>query len=93
MGEDEKTPRLSTRQLLGHVPKFPGLFRHSINGTYYGIKKIAGKRKEYSLDAMDRKVAEKRLACVAKLSGSRRDEAASSIRKRLAQELDQAPFK
>jgi len=55
MGDDVKTPRLSTRQLLGKIPNVPGLYRHTINGTYYGIKKISGKRKEHSLDTTDRK--------------------------------------
>ena len=52
--------RLSTRQLLSKIPNYPCLFRHH-NGTYYGIKKIAGKRKEHSLDTTDRKIAERRL--------------------------------
>ncbi len=55
-----QTPRRSTRQLLGKIPNFPGLYRHSVNGIYYAIKKIAGKRKEHSLDTSDRKIAERR---------------------------------
>jgi hypothetical protein len=55
-----QTDRRSTRQLLGKLPNFPGLYRHTVNDTYYAIKKIAGKRKEHSLDTTDRKVAERR---------------------------------
>jgi integrase len=61
MGDDTKMPRRSTYQLLGKIPNHPGLYRHTVNDTYYGIKKISGKRKEHSLDTTDRKVAEKRL--------------------------------
>jgi integrase len=53
--------RKSTRQLLDKVQGAQWLFRHSINGTYYGQKKINGKRKEHSLDTTDRKIAERRL--------------------------------
>lgn len=53
--------RRSTRQLLVKVQNYPGLYRHSINKTYYGIKKITGKRKERSLLTTDRKLAERRL--------------------------------
>jgi hypothetical protein len=53
--------QLSTRQLLQKIPNYPCLFRHSVNGNYYGIKKIAGKRKEHSLDTKDRKLAERKL--------------------------------
>ncbi len=53
--------RPSTRQLLDKIPNVPSLYRHSVNGTYYGIKKIAGKRKEHSLDTTDRKIAERKL--------------------------------
>ena len=52
--------RPSTRQLLDKIPNVPGLYRHSVNGTYYGIKKNAGKRKEHSLDTTDRKIAERK---------------------------------
>jgi hypothetical protein len=30
------------------------MFRHKTNGTYYGIKKHGGKRKEHSLDTTER---------------------------------------
>ena len=60
VNDEAQTPRRSTRQLLGKVPNFPGLYRHSINSTYYAIKKVGGKRKEHSLDTTDRKVAERR---------------------------------
>lgn len=53
--------RLSTRQLLNKVPNVPSLYRHSLNNTYYGIKKRDGKRREHSLDTTDRKIAERRL--------------------------------
>lgn len=53
--------RLSTRQLLDKVPNVQCLYRHSVNGTYYAIKKWAGKRREHSLDTTDRKIAERRL--------------------------------
>ncbi len=53
--------RPSTRQLLDKIPNVPSLYRHSVNGTYYGIKKLAGKRKEHSLDTADRKIAERKL--------------------------------
>jgi len=58
--EPAQTTRRSTRQLLGKIPNFPGLYRHTINGIYYAIKKKSGKRKEHSLDTTDRKVAERR---------------------------------
>jgi integrase len=51
----------STRQLLAKIPNFPFLYRHTINGNYYGIKKIARKRHEHSLRTIDRKVAERKL--------------------------------
>jgi integrase len=56
------TNQKSTRQLLDKIQKFPCLYRHTLNGTYYGIKKISGKRKEHSLQTIDRKIAERKLA-------------------------------
>jgi hypothetical protein len=53
--------RPSTRQLLDKIPNVPCLYRHSVNGTYYGIKKKAGKRKEHSLETDDRKIADRKL--------------------------------
>src|SRR5262245_13288105 len=53
---------LSTRQLLVMISNYPCLYRHSVSGTYYGIKKLSGKRKEHSLDTKDRKLAERYLA-------------------------------
>jgi len=38
------------------VPQVPCLYRHSLSRKYYGIKKVGGKRKEHSLDAIDRKL-------------------------------------
>ena len=61
MGEVTQTPRRSTRQLLGKIPNFPGLYRHALNDNYYAIKKVAGKRKEHSLETTDRKIAERKL--------------------------------
>ncbi|MEI6393061.1 MAG: hypothetical protein WCT12_18400 [Verrucomicrobiota bacterium] len=52
----DKTKRLSTRHLLANIPNYPCLFRHNNSGTYYGIKKHGGKRKErkeHSLDTTD----------------------------------------
>ncbi len=43
------------------IANFPGLYRHSISGRYYGAKKLRGKRKERSLRTTDRKIAERRL--------------------------------
>jgi len=51
----------STRQLLEKIPNYPCLYRHSVNGNYYGIKKHGGKRKEHSLKTDDRKIAERKL--------------------------------
>jgi len=52
----------STRQLLEKIPTVQCLFRHKLNSTYYGIKKVSGKRKEHSLQTSDRKIAERKLA-------------------------------
>jgi integrase len=52
----------STRQLLDKIPTVQCLYRHKLNGTYYGIKKQSGKRKEHSLQTADRKIAERKLA-------------------------------
>ncbi len=40
---------------------FPGLYRHSRSGRYYGFKKLRGKGRECSLRTTDRKIAERRL--------------------------------
>ncbi len=56
------TNQQSTRQLLEKIPNFPCLYRHTLNETYYGIKKVSGKRKEHSLQTADRKIAERKLA-------------------------------
>ena len=42
------------------VPNYPGLYRHSRSGRYYGFKKLHGKRRECSLRTTDRKIAERR---------------------------------
>lgn len=53
--------RPSTRQLLVKISNYPCLYRHKINGRYYGIKKYRGKRKEHFLGTTDRKLAERKL--------------------------------
>jgi integrase len=55
-----QAPGRSTWLLLGKNPSFPNLYRHSVNGTYYAMKEIVGKRKEHSLETSDRKLAERR---------------------------------
>jgi integrase len=55
------TNQQSTRQLLEKIPNFPCLYRHKVNDTYYGVKKISGKRKEHSLKTTERKLAERKL--------------------------------
>ena len=55
------TNQQSTRQLLERIPNFPCLYRHKVNDTYYGVKKISGKRKEHSLKTTERKLAERKL--------------------------------
>jgi site-specific recombinase XerD len=60
--ESDGTAGKSTRQLLVKIPNVSCLYRHSVNGTYYGIKKLGDKRKEHSLDTKDRKIAERKLA-------------------------------
>ncbi len=57
-----ESKKLTTRQLLVKIPNFACLYRHSVNGTYYGITKRGGKRKEHSLATDDRKIAERKLA-------------------------------
>lgn len=52
----------STRQQLEKIPNFPCLYRHKLNGTYYAVKKHAGKKKDRSLQTTDRKIAERTLA-------------------------------
>ena|ERR1700733_3236735 len=56
------TQQLSTRQLLDKIQNFPCLYRHKLNANYYAIKRVAGKRKEHSLQTTDRKIAERKLA-------------------------------
>ncbi len=43
------------------IANFPGLYRHTRSGRYYGAKKLRGKRRECSLRTTDRKIAERRL--------------------------------
>jgi hypothetical protein len=42
------------------VPNIPGLYRNTVSGRYYGVKKLRGNRKERSLRTTDRKIAERR---------------------------------
>lgn len=42
------------------VPGCIGLYRHSVTGRYYAVKKVKGKKKERSLETTDRKIAERR---------------------------------
>ena len=51
--------RKSTRQLLAKIPNVPCLYRHKLNGTYYGVKKAGRKRKEHSLGTTDGKLGER----------------------------------
>ena len=48
-----------TRELLENIA--PNLYRHRENGSYYGIKKIAGKIKSHALHTADRKTADGKL--------------------------------
>jgi hypothetical protein len=57
VADKRQAPCHSTRQLLGKIPNFPGLYRHSVNDIYYGCKKVAGKWKDHFLDTTDRKRA------------------------------------
>jgi len=43
------------------VANYPYLYRHTVSGRYYGVKKIKGKKRESSLKTSDRKIAERRL--------------------------------
>jgi hypothetical protein len=57
-----EAPAKSNRQLLAKISNVPNLYRHSVNGTYYGIKKLGNKPKQRSLKTTDRKIAERKLA-------------------------------
>lgn len=59
---NDTTTSRSTSQLLAKIPNFPNLYRHSVNGTYYGRKKVHGKPRYKSLTTADRKIAERKLA-------------------------------
>ncbi len=61
-GANTEAERKSTRQNLAKIPNVPNLYRHKLNGTYYGIRKLGDKRKEHSLQTTDRKIAERKLA-------------------------------
>jgi hypothetical protein len=50
---------LTTRQALENVA--PNLFRHKLNGNYYGIRKVAGKKKSHALGTADRGTANREL--------------------------------
>jgi len=47
-GFDSATKR-STSRLLRSIPHVPSLKRHEINGNYYGVKKVRGKIKTFTL--------------------------------------------
>jgi len=49
-----------TRELIDRVA--PNLFRHRENGSYYGMKKLAGRRVIAALETADRKTADGKLA-------------------------------
>ena len=55
-----ETPAKTTVGAYVKVTNCTGLYRHSRSGTYYGVKKLRGKRKERSLRTADRKIAERR---------------------------------
>jgi hypothetical protein len=53
------TKHLTIRQPLAKIPSFPYLYRHRINGWYYGVKRLQGKEKDHLLDTTDKKEAER----------------------------------
>lgn len=55
------SPKSAKSSEYAKVPNVPGLYRNTRNGTYYGCKKVDGRRKERSLGTTDRKIAERRL--------------------------------
>jgi hypothetical protein len=46
----------------GRSPNFPRLYRHQVSGSYYGIKKLRGKRKEHRLQSASSDSREDRAA-------------------------------
>lgn len=61
--EDNEARGKSTRQLLVKIPNVPCLYRHSVTGEYYGIKKLRNKRKKTEcFESKDRRIAERKLA-------------------------------
>jgi len=80
----------STRQLLEKITNYPSLYRHTTNGTYYGIKKIGGKRKEHSLQTDDRKIAERKLSEWIKTLGQIDSEAEKTNLSQLIEKFDAA---
>lgn len=58
---DMSAQPIQTKDLLEKIPNFPCLYRHSVSGLYYGIKKISGKKKSHALGTADRKMAERLL--------------------------------
>ncbi len=59
-GRMKKNVVRGTRELLDRVA--PNLFRHRENGSYYGMKKLAGRRVIAALETADRKTADGKLA-------------------------------
>jgi hypothetical protein len=49
------------QSLYVKVGNFPGLYRNTVSGRYYGSKKLRGKRRDVSLRTTDGKIAERRL--------------------------------
>lgn len=60
MKKISETKSRGTFNLLENVA--PNLFRHRENLSYYGVKKIDGKRRVHALETADRKVADRKLA-------------------------------
>ncbi len=54
-------PEATPRPRYVKIANVVGLYRDSINGRYYGAKKLHGKRREVSLKTNDRRVAERRI--------------------------------
>ena len=57
----QETSVSASGDLYVKIPGCVGLYRHALSGRYYGIKKVAGKKRERSLGTTDRKIAERRL--------------------------------
>lgn len=60
--EPKKGKASGTRAMLVKNQNVPCLYRHAVNGTYYGVKKHGGKIKMHSLDTQDFATAKRKLA-------------------------------